>query len=91
MLHELKTDPDVFEALARHEKTFELRYNDRDFKVGDILELRQTKYSAEEMQAGKPLRYTGHVMRVGVSHIMRGPKLGLMEGWVIMSIRFSHP
>lgn len=41
MQHELKCYPDYFEALNNGSKTFECRYNDRDFKVGDELLLRE--------------------------------------------------
>ena len=52
--HELKTDPDVFDEVARGEKTFEIRYNDRNFQIGDRLTLRRTDFTGEEMKAGKP-------------------------------------
>lgn len=39
MVHELKTWPKYFEEVFSGRKNFELRINDRDFKVGDILHL----------------------------------------------------
>lgn len=36
-LHELKIKEDYFNAIVRGEKTFELRKNDRDYKVGDLI------------------------------------------------------
>ena len=41
MQHDLKCHPDYFEALRDGTKTFECRYNDRDFEVGDELLLRE--------------------------------------------------
>ena len=38
--HALKTWPEYFEAICDGRKRFELRKNDRCFKVGDILLLR---------------------------------------------------
>lgn len=83
--HELKTDPEVFSALRKGLKTFEIRKDDRGFKVGDYLLLRETYYSGEEMQNGQPLRYTGREQVFVVNYILRGPCYGLQEGWVIMS------
>lgn len=85
--HELKTDPEVFYAVASGQKTFELRYDDRNFQYGDILVLRRTKYSSEQMrEGGLPLEYTGEECRVRVGYVLCGPVYGLMDGWVIMSI-----
>lgn len=39
--HELKTLPKYFRAVLENKKTFEVRKNDRDFKVGDILILKE--------------------------------------------------
>lgn len=84
-IHELKTDPRVFELVACGSKKFEIRKNDRDFKSGDTLRLRKTAFTGEEMKAGKPLEYLNK-MDVLVTHIMTGPKYGLQEGWCLMSI-----
>jgi len=83
--HELKTDKEVFQASWDGRKPFEIRFNDRDFQVGDLLVLRETEYSGEEMKDGKPLIYTGHVKFLRVGYILRGPCYGLKDGWVIMS------
>lgn len=86
MEHELKTDADAFDAVKRGEKKFEIRFNDRNFNVGDLLKLRKTVHTGAEMKAGLPLYYEGEPFFVWVSHILLGPIYGLMDGWVIMSI-----
>jgi hypothetical protein len=95
MTHELKTDAAVFQAVREGKKTYEIRKNDRNFRVGDELWLKETRYTGEEMQdkplhndriPGKPLEYTGRMIAVTVTHILQGPIYGLMDGWCIMSI-----
>lgn len=86
VVHELKTDADVFLLVVKGLKTFDVRRNDRDFKVGDVLLLKETEYTGEEMKKGAPLRYTGRVKAVEVLYIMLGPVYGLKKGWCIMSV-----
>jgi hypothetical protein len=86
MRHELKTDPEVFQAVYDgFRKAFEIRFNDRNFTEGDDLLLRETFYTGEEMNQGKPLIYTGREYEFHISYVLRGPIYGLKEGWVIMS------
>lgn len=87
MKHELKIDAAVFEAIAAGNKTFELRKNDRDYKEGDILLLRETRFTGAEMGAGIPLEYTGREEVRRVSHVLLGPIYGLSAGWAILSCR----
>lgn len=87
MVHELKTDPEVFDDVVKGVKTFEIRKDDRGFKVGDSLHLRRTRYSGNDMKNGNPLEYTGESYTVVVTYILRGPIYGLIDGWVIMSFR----
>jgi hypothetical protein len=83
--HELKTDPHVFDAVVRGEKTYEIRFNDRDYKVGDNLFLRRTKFDGEGMKKfGAPLIYTGETITVKITHILQG-QYGLQDGWAILS------
>lgn len=83
---ELKIDPGAFQAVVDGKKTFEIRYNDRDYKTGDILILCETKYTGEEMKKGKPLEYTGRITTSIVTHALYGPAHGLAAGWAILSI-----
>lgn len=78
-IHDLKTHPAPFRAVASGEKTFELRLNDRDFQVGDILRLREfDPYDGA---------YTGQAVERRVSFILNGGEYGLPAGHVAMAIR----
>lgn len=81
--HVLKTDPEVFEAVRTGAKTFEIRFNDRSFAVGDTLHLRETSSTGAAMQAGAALVYTGRAVLRTVSHVLTG--YGLADGWCCLS------
>jgi hypothetical protein len=62
MLHELKCWPRFFDAIADGQKRHDLRRaNDRDFRVGDRLLLREFEPES--------LRYTGREQTVEVTYI----------------------
>lgn len=84
-VHELKTDDVPFTDVWNDNKTFEIRKDDRCFKVGDTLHLRETVYTGEEMAGGKPLQYTDRALLVLITHKLTG--YGLQEGWCILSIK----
>lgn len=80
--HNLKTWPEHFKDVSKGHKTFELRKNDRDYKVGDILWLEE--YLPEEK------KLTGHYVKVEVTHILHeinAKGFGLAENHVIMSFK----
>lgn len=77
--HELKIWPEYFSAVASGKKRFELRKNDRDFKVGDTLIL-------SEFDPNKNA-FTGNAKRVRVTYLLAGPSFGLAEGFCILSFR----
>jgi len=85
--HELKTDSKVFDDVAAGCKSFEIRFNDRGYRQGDLLILRKTKHTGKEMKEGKPLEYIGPPLYVYVTYILYGPIYGLADGWVIMAIK----
>lgn len=83
--HELKTDPEPFSASWWGWKNYEIRKNDRDFKLGETLALRETKYSGEEMRSGKPLEYTGRVLGREITEVRTN--YGLQNGWCILGVK----
>lgn len=84
-IHELKTDPDVFTESMVGNKKWEIRFNDRNFQIGDTLKLLETKYSSAEMAEGKPLIYTGRALEVVVLFMLEST-YGLKDGWCLMSV-----
>lgn len=83
-LHELRTDPEAFKQVWHSRKIFELRKNDRDFKAGDVLHLREYTPLRKE---GDP-HYSGKSILVLVVYVLEdAPEWGLMEGFVAMSIK----
>jgi len=61
MTHELKTWPEYFEAIASGAKTFEIRENDRDFKVGDILVLEEYNDNSKKYTGRAEVRVITYV------------------------------
>jgi hypothetical protein len=82
-IHLLKADPQTFDDVANGLKRAEIRFNDRGYRVGDVLELYQTQHSFEEMQAGAPLIYTGWIQTLLITHVQSG--YGLKDGHVALS------
>ncbi len=78
-IHKLKTWPLYFEEVLNGTKTFEVRKNDRDFKVGDYLEL--LEYNPEHSL------FTGRSCTRAVVYILQGGQFGIQEGYVIMGIK----
>lgn len=78
-VHDLKTWPKEFNAIFNHEKTAEYRLNDRDFKQGDALLLR-------EYDPGKA-KYSGGTVIARVTNIVYGLAFGIPEDYVVMSIQ----
>lgn len=74
--HELKTWPEYFQAVWNDEKTFEVRKNDRDYKVGDKLVLRE--YDPTN-------GYTGSGLVVHVTYILADSTF-VNDGFVVMGI-----
>ena len=86
--HIVKTDPLVFMHELNGSKPFMFRVNDRNYQVGDRIISQCTRFTGEEMKAGKPLEYTGDIMICEITYIFNGPFYTLSEGSCIMA--FKH-
>lgn len=80
-IHKLKLITDYYDDSASGIKTFEIRKNDRDYKVGDILELREWIWSCFE---GKGT-YTGNVHWKIITHILDDEQY-LAKDFVCLSV-----
>ena len=77
-VHYLKIKPEYYKDVQCGLKTFELRKNDRDFKVGDVLMLIKLDGEGNETDQGT---------RVKVTYILKDcPQYGLKEGYAILGI-----
>lgn len=73
--HFLKILPGYYEAIDCGTKTFEVRYDDRNYKQGDILHLREWDGS-----------YTGREVTVEVTYLISDNRF-CKDGYVIMSFK----
>jgi Domain of unknown function (DUF3850) len=90
-LHRLKCWPQSFAPLLANTKTFDLRRNDRDYQVGDVLLLqewdRDRGYSGREVK-----RRVGYVLRgeypfnADLVHGDHKPLHGLLRGYAILGL-----
>lgn len=75
MRHELKTIPKYYKDALSGFKTFEVRYNDRNYQIGDTLILREYNPDVQ--------RYTGRWHEETVGYILSDPHY-VKEGFVIL-------
>lgn len=72
--HIIKELPEYFRAAKEGRKRFEIRRDDRDYQIGDTLQL------AEFDGTG----FTGNFMEVKLEYVLRDcPQYGLMPGYCI--------
>lgn len=83
--HDLKCWPEFFHDLAVGTKAFELRKNDRDYRVGDLLRLREWDPETKV--------YTGRETTRRVTYMLEhrsgagcAADFGLKDGYAILSL-----
>lgn len=86
--HELKTWPKFFRPLTNFSKKFEVRKNDRDFKTGDVLVLKEWDPTTE--------KYSDRYVIAEVTFIMYSNSVlgqGIGDGYCVMSLDIltAHP
>jgi hypothetical protein len=83
--HELKTWPQYFAAVRSGKKRFEIRRNDRDFSVGDILVLREFDPDSDA--------YTGQIEERQITFLLSEEDYGVIHGFVAIGFGevMPHP
>ncbi len=77
MIHRLKISPKYLNDILDGSKKFELRKDDRNFKVGDVLKLKEWKDD----------HFTRNYVKVKVYYKLSDcPQFGLMDGYCILGI-----
>ena len=81
VVHELKTWPAYFDAVARGEKTFEVRRDDRAFQKGDIVRL--FYFDPKKSSALQP-----HSIAIErrISFVLTGGQHGIEPGFVVLAL-----
>jgi Domain of unknown function (DUF3850) len=79
--HELKTWPEQWRALARGEKPFEVRRDDRDFEVGDHLIL-------DEFDPRPNAEQSGRAVDAWITYKLVGGQFGIEEGFCVLGLKF---
>jgi hypothetical protein len=81
LTHRVKCDPEPFEEVWRGRKTGEIRVNDRNYQIGDRLELVEHSYT------GGVFCPTGREFYCTISHVLKG--YGLPDTHVMLSMQPS--
>lgn len=79
MIHQLKTESKYFEDIISGKKSFEVRFNDRNFKVGDFLALNEVD------ESGPPAK-TDRSCLVEVVYVLTDSRYA-KAGYAVLGIR----
>lgn len=77
MIHELKINPEYFKSVISGAKPFEIRRNDRNFKVGDFVALNEF-----DDKSG----YTGESALYEITYVMTSTEY-VKEGFAVLGIK----
>jgi hypothetical protein len=75
-IHELKIEAEYFNLLLSGKKTYEIRKDDRGFREGETLYLREYQNKI----------YTGRILFKKIGHILRDQRFGLKKDYCIMQL-----
>jgi hypothetical protein len=75
-VHQLKCFSKYWDQIESGHKTFEVRFDDRNYKVGDILIIRR----------GTNRGTNTRVLRRRITYKLDGGKFGIMEGYCVLGL-----
>jgi hypothetical protein len=78
-IHNLKTWQPYFSEVIRNIKRFDVRKDDRNFKVGDILILEEYDQESQKL--------TGMICKAVVIYKLPGGNFGIEKGYCVLGIR----
>jgi hypothetical protein len=81
-IHELKTLPQYWDAVARGDKTFEVRRDDRGFQRGDIVKLLKMIDGHVATYNGEPM----YILTRRIRWILTGGQFGIEPGYVVLQL-----
>lgn len=79
MLHKLKIKEDYANSICCGDKTFEVRYNDRNFQKGDYVEFNVVS------RDGVPMPHSIDKIPFVITNVHSG--LGMADGYVVLAIK----
>ena len=87
-VHSLKTWPEFFDAVADGRKTFEVRRDDRAFRVGDIVTLLrwEPEHQAFTTVMGQPVKLSRRVTYILVGGDAGPGLFGIEMGYVVLGL-----
>jgi ParB family transcriptional regulator, chromosome partitioning protein len=80
--HSVKCWPEYYREVAKGNKLFEVRKNDRNYKTGDLLTLMEWNPALGS--------YTGNSVTVKIGYIL-AEHAGLKPGFICFQIAFQYP
>ncbi len=84
MEHQLKIRKNYLQDILEGIKNFEVRKNDRNYQVGDVLVLNEWEPTDVILNTGD---YSGKKVKVRVDYVFYMSELGVNSDYCVMSIR----
>lgn len=87
-LHELKIKTTYYSEVAKGNKTFELRKNDRDYQVGDLIHFVNTKGEEIKWTYQDGNLVSGQYNLYQITYVLKDvPEYGLDKDYCILGIK----